>query len=98
MDGKLEQRPDMAFIEGIQQFDRMQNIPKLEHVLAKRSGDVENILSILRQCEQLHLTDAQMDISVDIACSVNEHSNYTGLAAYYLVRYGMLLERSTRDG
>ena len=97
MNEKLEQRVDMAFIEGIQQFDRMQNIPKLEHVLAKRSGDVENVLSILRQCEQLHLTDAQMDMSVDIACSVNEHLNYAGLAAYYLVRYGMLLERSAKD-
>lgn len=77
--------------------DRRQNLDSIRHIDAGRSGSVDAVLSILRECETISLTVEQMDLGTDIVNSVIEHPGPT-LTAWYLIRYGMLLERGRSGG
>lgn len=73
--------------------DRQQNLKAIQHISATRSGSVDTVLDVLRECEKIILTAEQMDVGADIVNSINEHRVDLGVAAWYLIRYGMLLER-----
>lgn len=72
--------------------DRRQNLDLIRHIDASRSGNVDTVLSVLRKCETITLTVEQMDLGADIVNSISKHPG-TALTAWYLIRYGMLLER-----
>lgn len=77
--------------------DRRQNLQGIRYISAVCSGRITDVLNILTECEKLTLTPDQMDIGKDIVQSINEHGEPSrNVAAYYLIRYGMLLGR--KDG
>ena len=74
--------------------DRRQNMKIIKYICAAWSGQVDTVFGAMKKCEELTLTPEQMDIGKDIVQSINEHGDgERSLAAYYLIRYGMLLER-----
>lgn len=77
--------------------ERRQNLPEITHISATHSGCIDAVLSTMRNCGSIVLTPEQMDMGGDIVRSVSEHGEQNrGLTAYYLIRYGMLLEREPR--
>lgn len=79
--------------------ERRQNLPGIEHISAARSGQIDAVLAVLRACEEISLTAEQMDLCADIVQSIKEHGEpHQGLTGYYLIRYGMLLERDRERG
>lgn len=78
--------------------DRRQNLRSIQYISAARSGSVDTVLAALRACELINLTPEQMDLGADIVNSVSEHRGDLGVAAWYLIRYGMLLERRRPEG
>ena len=79
--------------------ERRQNLPGIEYISAARSGRIDAVLGTLRACEEISLTAEQMDLCTDIVRSIEEHGElHRGLAGYYLVRYGMLLECDRERG
>jgi len=67
------------------------NLKNIEHISARRTGDILAVFNTMKRCEELELTPDQRMMLSDIVDSVNEHSR--AVSGYYLVRYGMLLER-----
>lgn len=76
--------------------NQQQNLQTIRHISADRSGSIDAVLSTLRACEKLQLTPEQLAIGADMVQSINEHGPERTLAACYLIRYGMLLERGGR--
>ena len=68
-----------------------QNLPAIKHISASRTGSIEAVLDAMRRCETLSLTPDECAMTRDIIQSVNNHNPI--LTGYYLIRYGMLLER-----
>ena len=78
--------------------DRRQNLRSIQYISAVRSGSVDTVLATLRACELIDLTPEQMDLGADIVTSISEHRAELGVTAWYLIRYGMLLERRRPEG
>lgn len=79
--------------------DRRQNLHKIRHISADRSGSIDAVLSAMRACEKLMLTPEQINVGIDIVESIYEHgTSERTLATHYLIRYGMLLERDRKVG
>lgn len=77
--------------------ERRQNLREITHISATHSGRLDTVLAAMRSCEGIALTPEQMDIGGDIVQSISEHGEQASrLTAYYLIRYGMLLEREPR--
>jgi len=75
-------------------YERRQNLPGIKYISATHTSDVSAVLSVLRACEEITLDTAERKMALDIAQSINEHGELTrSVAIYYLIRYGMLLER-----
>lgn len=78
--------------------DVVQNLPGIKYISAPRTGSIDAVLDTMRRCEALTLTPQEKAMASDIAQSVNEHGEQSRtMAAYYLVRYGMLLEREKAE-
>lgn len=77
--------------------NQRQNLQTIRYISADRSGSIDAVLSTLRACEKLQLTPEQLAIGADMVQSINEHDSERALAACYLIRYGMLLERGGRE-
>lgn len=75
-----------------------QNLPLIRHISAVRTGQIDDVLSTIRSCEKIVVTDDQINMGIDIARSINEHMNLGIFALCYLIRYGMLLERDRERG
>ena len=84
----------------IEEDQKQQNLPEILHICADSCGNIRAVMDTLESCETISLTKAETDMTRDIVKSIREHGAQSAKkTAWYLVRYGMLIERrrSTRE-